>query len=166
VQNIVQVCQDDSFTISLPIFFEDTTVDIQTSDFIDFGYNAWVRCLDAVVKTKPPEFKSVRKSTYKNPSIYDILFETKSLRFYKEDYFNADLNRVCEMEELVSEWYDLSIRSAAEREDTLKSFGFLDLCNHRDDFDTIIGHFYFKHNNLDSQGKDRNLELVTLEVGG
>ena len=36
------------------------------------------------------------------------------------------------------EWYELSLDSDDVREETLSSYGFLDLCAHKDDFETII----------------------------
>ena len=70
--------------------------------------------------------------------MFDILYNTKQLKFYKEDYFRVDLNRVSEIEELITEWYELSMTDSNDREETLKSYGFLDLCGHKDDFETIV----------------------------
>jgi hypothetical protein len=47
------------------------------------------------------------------------------------------LLRICDIEEIVQEWYELNLSDKEERENTLKNHGFLDLINHDADFDFI-----------------------------
>ena len=89
----------------------------------------------------PPSFKPKKKVKFYKPSIKDLIEKTKSLPFWKEEYYLADLNRVCEMEELISEWYDIDLRSTQKRMETLETFGFKDLLNKDDDFQYIINQF-------------------------
>lgn len=60
----------------------------------------------------------------------------KTLKFYKQNYYTVDLNRICEVEEYVNEWFDLDVNYLANqnRNDTLLTFGFTDLAFHDDDF--------------------------------
>ena len=44
-----------------------------------------------------------------------IKLTTKELPFWKKVYYKSDLNRVCEMEEMIHEWYDLSLISSSCR---------------------------------------------------
>jgi len=59
-------------------------------------------------------------------------------QFGNEGYYQADLNRVCEMEELAIEWYDLDLTNENKRKSTLETFGFCELVDNDDDFIYII----------------------------
>ena len=65
--------------------------------------------------------------------------------------------RICDIEEIVQEWYEINLNEKEEREFTLKNHGFLDLINHDDDFDFIQRSF---------SSSQYNLRLEQLLVGG
>lgn len=77
--------------------------------------------------------------------------------FYKKDYYHADLNRVCDFEELIIEWCQLKDISNTEQTDKiLQQNGYEDLLDHSDDFQFIAQTFHEKS----------NLELMSVEIGG
>ena len=82
----------------------------------------------------------------------------RTQKFYKQNYYTADLDRVCELEELVNEWFelDVDIRADESRNQTLLTFGFQDLAFHDEDFQYMISHFT----------KENILTLEGMQVGG
>ena len=46
---------------------------------------------------------------YENPNVEYIIKNFKKLSFYKKNYLNADLLRICDIEEIVQEWYELDL---------------------------------------------------------
>ena len=85
---------------------------------------------------------------YEKPNLDNILNNEfgRKLPFYHREYYSADLNRVCEVEELVTEWYNLDIspHNHKGRNKTLLTFGYTDLAFHDDDFSYIIDSFTTK----------------------
>lgn len=79
------------------------------------------------------------------------MFNTKWTKFYHEDYYTVDLLRVCELEETITEWYDLPLGGI---DAALENYGFRDLLNHHEDFEYILTSF------------QEVFEIQSLEVGG
>jgi hypothetical protein len=40
----------------------------------------------------------------------------RKMPFFNKDYYKADLNRICEAEEIVSEWYPIDIYDQQARD--------------------------------------------------
>ncbi len=74
--------------------------------------------------------------------------------FFGKDYYKADLNRVCDAEEIVSEWYSLDIYNPKARDQMLTQHGFTDLLKYQQDWRFIANQF---------RG---NLVLENVFVGG
>jgi len=53
----------------------------------------------------------------------------KSWHFYSQPYYRHDLDRVCEAEEVVNEWFDLpaEIEARQGRHEVLVTYGFPDM---------------------------------------
>ena len=66
------------------------------------------------------------------------MFNTKWTKFYKQDYYSIDLLRVCDLEETITEWYDLPLNGI---DAALANYGFSDLLNHHEDFEYILTSF-------------------------
>lgn len=58
----------------------------------------------------------------------------RKMPFFNKDYYKADLNRICDAEEIVSEWYSFDIEDGAARDQVLYQHGFMDLLGHTEDF--------------------------------
>ena len=97
---------------------------------------------------KPVEFKYNEVTAYEKPNLDNILSNKLARKqpFYKKEYYAADLNRICEVEEMVTEWYDLDIQAKnhEQRDNTLITFGYHELAGHDDDFTYIIESFNTK----------------------
>lgn len=104
LQPIGAIALDDCFTIALPLFSI-------SGHFLDYKANSIVQFEPPIISELPPSFKPKEQQKYYKPNLQDLMYKTKQLHFWKEDYYQADLNRVCEMEELVNEWYDLDLQS-------------------------------------------------------
>jgi hypothetical protein len=83
--------------------------------------------------------------------MYDIMYNTKNTLFYHQDYYSIDLLRTCDLEEVVTEWYDLDPKNV---EVALENYGFLDLLGHHEDFHYVLTSF------------QDIFTLESLEVGG
>ena len=59
------------------------------------------------------------------PNIHDLLFNTKKLEFWTREYHQIDLKIVCDLEEIMSEWYDLFLDNQESRNQTLMVQGFV-----------------------------------------
>ena len=66
------------------------------------------------------------------------MFNTKNTSFYHQDYYSIDLLRTCDLEEVVTEWYDLDPSNVDK---ALENYGFLDLLGHHEDFQYVFTSF-------------------------
>ena len=80
--------------------------------------------------------------------------------FFKKDYYKADLNRICEAEEIVSEWYPIDIYDQQARDQMLTQHGFTDLLDHHQDWKFIANQFARPNTSK------HNLVLESVFVGG
>jgi len=120
VQPIVPICLEDEFLISIPLF-------THAGDFYDYQINEYskrshIDFMPYKFKEIPAKFKDIRsKNAYKMPTKIDALMRDiqRKLVNTNQDYYSADLNRVCEAEELVTEWFPVDLKNAQRRQNTL-----------------------------------------------
>ena len=152
-QPVIPVCIDDKIKLSFNLF---------NRDFLDYGemhlQPKGVVSFDIKVQKLPDSFAHFDRGTYFKPDIKklenNLLARIELKQFFKQPYYSIDLERHCEMEERVHEWFELSIANVEHREQTLKTFGFEDLTDCNEDFNFIITHF------------DQVVTLDKMEVGG
>lgn len=131
---IIQICSNDLFSISIP-------------------WTALPTVFSALkVAPIPPAYKDIERGKWQKPNIHDLLFNTKKLEFWTREYHQIDLKRVCDLEEIVNEWYDLSADNQESRNQTLRVQGFVDLVEYP--FKALVEAF------------SKKFSIDSLQIGG
>lgn len=119
---ITPICSGDSFYFAVPIFSE------KSGSLLDYESEQYVCLVTGVCESSvPANFRmSTASISYpiddetvdssnpptpskKFPQIDFVLNNMRKMPFFAKDYYKADLNRICDAEELVSEWYPIDI---------------------------------------------------------
>lgn len=150
---IAKVNIGDSFLICLPLFDLNGRFFNYAHDIIEFK--------DPLIEARPPSYKYTEMPKYFKPELAELLKNelAKSWPFYKMDYYHSDLNRVCEVEDLINQWHllDSTPEGEAARKQELMQREYHDLVDKEHEFQQIINYF-------DSAAGP--LKLVAIEIGG
>ena len=129
-------------------------------NFFDYETNSLVIFHEPALNPIPAAYSHFLQSRFEKPDMLLLMKNelAKKWNFYKQDYYRHNLSRVCEMEELIQEWFDLSTdpRQVESRVLTLETYGFRDMIDQEPEFRIIISMF------MDSN----NLSLLNMQIGG
>lgn len=104
-QPVTQITIGDFIVFSVPLF--DTY-----GSFMDYTEGWEVTFSKLRIETIPLQFTPHKETKYQKPNMEELMKNelAKTWNFFKQSYYRHDLKRVCEMEELVEHWYQLSIK--------------------------------------------------------
>ena len=98
-------------------------------NFLDYTTTSKISVQPLQIVPISSSYTHFSETQYQKPNLALLLKNelAKTWDFYNQAYYRHDLRRICEIEELVSEWFPLPINSEEERVDMLATYGFPDL---------------------------------------
>lgn len=148
VQPIIPICAGDSALISVPLFN-------QRGNFLDFTSNSKVIFQKAKFTKIRDSYEEFKETKYVKLDMVDLVKNelAKTWDYYWQSYYRHDLNRICEVEEYINEWFDIT--NCETRLQTLKTYGYEDIIELEPELQLI------------SAGFEKScLSLVKMEIGG